>query len=164
MPSFELLTIEQMKRLRQCSAGDALIVAFNELLERDHYLLIRDANERSITFRFAMYLQSQLPGWDIDCEFNRDGFIPKQLRYIPLKPESDDEEAKTVFPDVIAHKRGTPDNLLVIEFKKSTSQVDFAIDIAKLKGYKQQLGYRYALFVLVGTGGQARIVDIQWIN
>ncbi|HGM7114920.1 TPA: hypothetical protein ACKQEX_003754 [Serratia marcescens] len=59
-------------------------------------------------------------------------------------------EAKTIFPDVIVHRRVTRQNHLVLEFKKSTSLVDRQIDLRKLRGYKQQLGYEQALFVEMG--------------
>lgn len=137
--------------------------ALRDLLERDNHLLHIDANERSITFRFAMHLQVHLQEWEIDCEFNRDGVEPKRLGHLELYPDSEDEEAKTVFPDVIAHRRGTKENFLVLEFKKSTSHVDREIDRRKLLGYKRQLGYTYALFIEVGTGGQASIDALEWI-
>lgn len=70
---------------------------------------------------------------------------------------------KTVFPDVIAHRRGTKQNFLVLEFKKSTSHVDRETDRRKLLGYKRQLGYAHALFIEVGTGGQANIAALEWI-
>ena len=110
-----------------------------------------------------MHLQVYLQNWEIDCEFNRDGVEPKKLGHLELYPDSEDEEAKTVFPDVIAHRRGTKQNFLVLEFKKSTSHVDREIDRRKLLGYKSQLGYTHALFIEVGTGGQASIAALEWI-
>jgi len=63
---------------------------------------------------------------------------------------------------VIVHRRGTRQNHLVMEFKKSTSRVDRQIDLRKLRGYKQQLGYEHALFVEVGTEGQSTITALEW--
>ena len=83
-----------------------------------------------------MYLQLSFPGWNVDCEYNRDGVEPKRLRHLELYPDSEDVEAKTVFPDVIVHRRGTQQNHLVLKFKKSTSRVDRRIDLLKLQGYK----------------------------
>lgn len=60
------------------------------------------------------------------------------------------------------HRRGTRQNHLVLEFKKSTSRVDRRIDLRKLQGYKQQLGYEHALFVEVGTEGQAIVTELEW--
>lgn len=111
------------------------------MLTPDAHLLLVDANERSIAYRFASYLQAYLPKWIVDCEYNRDGVDPKKLGHLELWPNSEDEDARTVFPDVIPHLRGTKNNYLVIEFKKSTSGVDRGIDLEKLVGYKKQLGY-----------------------
>ena len=157
------LSPEQIQYLNRHSPGDAVAHALSELLVSDQDLLAIDANERSITFRFAMYLQPYFPGWTVDCEYNRDGIEPKRLGDLGLYPYSDDDEAKTVFPDVIVHRRGTRENHLVLEFKKSTSRVDKAIDLRKLQGYRQQLGYQHALFVEVGTEGRAAITALQWV-
>lgn len=156
------LSEAQVQYLQQHPPGEAVIRALSELLVRDRDLLQIDANERSITFRFAMYLQRGFPEWVVDCEYNRDGTEPKRLEYLALDPDSEDEEAKTVFPDVIVHRRGTRSNLLVLEFKKSTSKVDRRIDFLKLRGYKEQLGYEFALFVEVRTAGAAAIVALEW--
>lgn len=157
------LTAEQEAALLQHAPGEAVLRALRDLLQCDSRLLHIDANERSITFRFAMHLQVYLPDWEVDCEFNRDGVEPKRLGHLELYPDSEDEEAKTVFPDVIAHRRGTTQNFLVLEFKKSTSHVNREIDRRKLLGYKQQLGYAHALFIEVGTDGQANIAALEWM-
>lgn len=156
------LSADQIQYLNRHPPGEAVARALSELLLNDHDLLDIDANERSITFRFAMYLQRRFAGWTVDCEYNRDGTEPKRLGHLELYPDSEDDEAKTVFPDVIVHRRGTRQNHLVLEFKKSTSRVDRQIDLRKLRGYKQQLGYEHALFVEVGTGGQAIITALEW--
>ncbi|HGF5711697.1 TPA: hypothetical protein ACF25K_004907, partial [Klebsiella pneumoniae] len=109
------LTPAQIRYLNQCEPGEPVSHALSELLFNDHDLLSIDANERSITFRFAMYLQLSFPGWNVDCEYNRDGVEPKRLRHLELYPDSEDVEAKTVFPDVIVHRRGTQQNHLVLE-------------------------------------------------
>lgn len=163
LPMAARLSVGQRAYLGLHPPGEAVFQALSDLLENDHGLLDIDANERSITFRLAMYLQPLFPEWTVDCEFNRDGVEPKRLGHLELYPDSEDEEARTVFPDVIVHRRGTEQNYLVMEFKKSTSHVDRQIDFRKLRGYKQQLGYTYALFVEVGTGGQACVTALEWI-
>lgn len=157
------LSADQLEYLGRHPPGKAVALALSELLAYDHDLLDINANERSITFRFAMYLQPRFPGWTVDCEFNRDGVEPKRLGHLELYPDSEDEEAKTVFPDVIVHRRGAAQNYLVLEFKKSTSRVDRQIDLRKLRGYKDQLGYKHALFVEVGAGGQASVTALEWV-
>lgn len=161
--AFRPLTAEQEALLCLHPPGEAVRCALCDLLERDNHLLRIDANERTITFRFAMHLQTHMQAWEIDCEFNREGVEPKKLGHLGLYPDSEDDEAKTVFPDVIAHRRGTQENFLVLEFKKSTSRIDRRIDRHKLLGYKGQLGYTHALFVEVGTGDQASVAMLEWM-
>ena len=156
------LSEDQIQYLNSHPPGEAVARALSELLDNDQDLLGVDANERSITFRFALYLQQHFPDLTVDCEYNRDGIEPKRLGHLELYPDSEDDDAKTVFPDVIVHQRGTRKNHLVLEFKKSTSHVDRQIDLRKLRGYKQQLGYEHALFVEVGTEGKAIITMLEW--
>ena len=156
------LSEDQIQYLNRHPPDEAVARALSELLVNDHDLLGIDANERSITFRFAMYLQQHVRDWTVDCEYNREGIEPKRLGHLELHPDSEDAEAKTVFPDVIVHRRGTRENYLVLEFKKSTSRVDRQIDLRKLLGYKQQLGYENALFVEVGTDGNAIVTMLEW--
>lgn len=158
-----MLFSDQLEELGRHPPGEAVARALAELIETDEHLLRIDANERSITFRFALYLQAHMPDWTIDCEYNRDGVEPKKLGHLGLYPDSEDDDAKTVFPDVIVYHRGSRENYLVIEFKKSTSRVDREIDLAKLQGYKEQLGYQFALFVEVGTYEQAVVTQLRWI-
>jgi hypothetical protein len=150
--------------LKEQSVGDVVISALTDLLNQDSYLLMVDANERSITHRLAMYLQSRLPDLHVDCEYNRDGIDPKRIKYLGLNPHDEDADAKTVFPDIIAHIRNSKNNYLVIEVKKSTSTVDRDVDISKLQGYKTSLGYKFALFIELDTGDKAGVGRVEWIN
>jgi hypothetical protein len=127
-------------------------------LERDRYLLEVDANERSMTHKFGEHLQAQFPDWDVDCEFNRLGRLPKELRLTVASdiPE-DDADATTVYPDIIVHHRGERANLLVIEAKKSGR--DNARDRQKLDAFKADDDYQYAYAALMRfvTGGRPDI-------
>lgn len=130
-----------------------VIHAADSLLAHDAYLLTCDLNERSITHKFAEHLQRELPEWDVDCEYNRDHFDPKRLDLPPRNDiSSDDLDAKTVFPDIIVHHRGTNQNIVVIEVKKSTNPEDDEWDKRKLAAFRTQLGYRVALFFRFQTG------------
>lgn len=101
--------------------------------------------------------------WDVDCEYNRDGVNPKRIEQVALYPEPDDTEAKTVFPDIVSHKRGTKNNYLVIELKKSSNTADRADDYKKLIGYKRDLGYEYAVFIELGVGNKFGVRIVDWI-
>jgi hypothetical protein len=81
-----------------------LYSAYDTLLKQDRALLELDANERSLTHKLAEHLQAEFPDWDVDCEYNRNGAIPKRLvgtGYV----STDNTDGKTVFPDVIVHQR-----------------------------------------------------------
>lgn len=143
--------------------------ALADLVEKDTYLLKMDANERSLTHRLAIYLEEEIleeePGWNVDCEYNRDieateTPYSKRLSLDGIPPPQDyispyeDENATTVFPDIIVHKRGKSGdqngNLIVIEVKKDTSSVGPGYDIKKkLPAYLAQLKYQYAFHILI---------------
>lgn len=158
-----MIDARHIETLEKQPPGHAVLRALRMLMETDTHLMEVNANERSITFRFAMHLQRELPDWHVDCEYNRNGNIPKRLRGLPLTPNADDVDAKTVFPDVIVHRRNTEQNYLVMEFKKSNSLVERDVDLIKLDGYKRELGYEFALFIEIGISTPPYIHQIEWI-
>lgn len=148
------------KELLETAVG----AACDQLVKRDRPLFERNVNERSFSHKFAMYLQREIEawkeGWDVDCEFNRDAQdtgedYAKQLQLVnkidSLSTSVCDEHAKTVFPDVIIHRRGQGNNLLVVEMKKNTaSKTELAFDkLHKLPAYVNQLGYKSSVFILI---------------
>ncbi len=134
-------------------AEKRILEAANHLLKHDGYLFTCDLNERSITHKFAEHLQREFPEWDVACEYNRDHHDPKRLDLPPRHYiSSNDLHAKTVFPDIIIHKRGTDNNFIVIEVKKSSNPESDEWDMSKLTEFKKQLGYIIALFVRFHTG------------
>lgn len=152
-------------KLLEQEAGIFVFGALTALIAKDGYLLQIDANERSIAHRFAMHLQEQMPKLHVDCEYNRDGIDPKRIQHFHLDQSSDDTEAKTVFPDVIAHIRDSNTNYLIIEIKKTTNTVSRNIDIAKLRGYRKDLGYQFALFIeLIAGEVNAGVSKIEWVD
>lgn len=129
--------------------------AIRMLFANDAYLFYIDANERSISHRFAVYLEQIFVGWDVDCEYNRYYRDQKTIRP-PDEPmrqyginlDIDDEQGKTVYPDIIIHKRNTDNNLIAFEIKKTTSTVNDRFDLFKLENYTEQgLNYRYGVFI-----------------
>ena len=135
-----------------------VVTAITNLYRFDRELLEVDANERSITHKLAEHLQKEFPEWHVDCEYNRRGVDTKKLLEIisyPIEINSPvDTEARTVFPDIIVHKRTTPLNLLVIEVKKDNNN-DSTIDIQKLEAFGQDPNYcyRFGLFIRLGSSG-----------
>lgn len=68
------LSEDQILYLNHHPPGEAVIRALSELLDNDYDLLGIDANERSITFRFAKYLQQHFPDWTCTANpFNQEG-------------------------------------------------------------------------------------------
>jgi hypothetical protein len=133
-----------------------VIAAICMLYQQDRDLLKVGANERSITHKLAEYLQPKFPTWNVDCEYNRCGDLPKQLSINSWSLRPDDTEAKTIFPDIIIHRRLTRKNLLVIEIKKTKGHEDTK-DIAKLKAFTEtkEYSYNYGFFLRLGKDGCA---------
>lgn len=145
--------------------GQQVISAILKFISIDSYLLEVNANERSMTHRIGMYLQTEFPDFHVDCEFNRDGHDPKELYIGTEETNVYDDNAMTVYPDIIIHKRGNnAENLLVIEFKKSSSWVDKEKDMIKLRAYKTDLNYSHALFIELGTTNPAqKVTEVCWV-
>ncbi|MHA1381950.1 MAG: hypothetical protein ACTSRG_26565 [Candidatus Helarchaeota archaeon] len=132
--------------------------------KKDKVLLKIEVNERTITHKLAEYIQKEFPDWNVDCEYNRfkdqEGIfirnkdlpkkilIPDDLNY--EKVSIYDDEATTVFPDIIIHHRREQDNLLVIEVKKSSNLYKADFDRRKLIGYINYptLRYKFGLFIV----------------
>lgn len=143
---------------------EVLKAAINQLLKSDADILKIDINERTISARLANYLDHLFPGWHVDCEYNRDRHDPKYLDIIPRHVSSDDTHATTVFPDIIVHRRCTDQNLLVIEMKKTTSSENNDYDKRKLRAFRKQLGYCYAVFIKLKTKGELEFPCIQFLE
>jgi hypothetical protein len=124
--------------------------AIRRLISQDAQLLESGVNERTIMYRLAMHLQSEIQEWNIDCEYNRDGVDPKRVNLNPGNlTANDDVKGTTVYPDIIAHHRGTSMNLFVIEMKTSDNitEASKAYDVKKLEAYQKDLHYKHAYFV-----------------
>jgi len=159
-----LYSQEQMPTFNPAEMERKVRSAIKELLRKDSFLLRNNVNERSISHRLAAYLQSQFKGWHVDCEYNRDHDVRKELHVPHETRELDDTEAKTVFPDIIIHKRNTSNNLLVVEIKKSTSSESADYDKSKLGAFvKPPFNYRHGLFIKF-TAGQKQVssYELDW--
>jgi hypothetical protein len=143
---------------------DIVSSAIQRFLENDYHLLETDGSERTMTCVFSRYLAEQLPDWAVDCEYNRDRDSTKRL-ILEHGREETYRLAKPVpvIPDIIVHQRGTDENLLVIEAKKSSSSESGNFDWHKLREYVEQLRYRYALFLEFIVGDAANI-EWKWIE
>lgn len=118
----------------------------------DKDLAYADPAERALVARIRHLLHGQYAGWSIDLEWNRREDVIKRLRY----GLSDDEliGKDAIVPDLIVHRVGKRENLLVVEVKKASNKV-FDGDIWKLKGMTEQAGpYGYA-------GGLHLVIDVK---
>lgn len=138
-----------------------LEIALERLIVEDRELFAVGVNERSITHRLALHLTPLFPRWDVDCEYNRSGENTKRLDYETTTVESDDTQAKTVYPDIIVHRRNRDENLLVVEVKKTDNDEGLKSDIDKLNRFVDQIGYQHAAAVLVDTD-TAPDYSIEW--
>lgn len=140
--------------------------AVRQLQKADAFLLRNEANERTISHRLAMYLDCEFPGWDVDVEYNRAGTEGdskriadwEQVDWKEIAGDADpkqlvhDMEARTVYPDIIVHRRGTEANLLVIELKKSGRPGDLDRRKLHVMGDRAGLGYQHAVFLQLPVG------------
>ncbi len=133
-----------------------------KLRKLDKGLLDINVNERSITHKLAEYLQQNLPEFNVDCEYNRFEGSIKKLELPKDEINWDDTEAKTVFPDIIIHKRGIQDkNILVIEVKKSSNTNPGDFDRNKLQRFRQEkYRYSYGLFLRIDLDGKND--ELEW--
>ena len=132
--------------------------AYDLLLRHDADLLKVDANERSITHKLAEHLQREFPDWHVDCEYNRSGDLPKRLVGADGLVSTHDTDGRTVFPDIIVHRRGSRENLVVIEAKKLTTAQGTS-DVEKLQAYKVEHGYPFAYAIVFPVGDVAFPAD-----
>lgn len=151
-PAVEFPSLQNVK--------ERISLALSNLYLYESDLFSVDANERSITHKLAEYLQAEFKGWNVDCEYNRRGLITKKVRSIVFgEINPDDTEAKTVFPDIIVHRRDRKDNLLVIEVKKVGTRTDsIERDLDKLRGFcrEETFLYKYGLFLILGESWVSR--------
>lgn len=124
------------------------------LLKNDTKLLSSDVHERTVTQQLAAYMQGKFPDWQVDCEYNRLGDEVKRLR---LR-----DGIVPVVSDIIARVRDSEENLLVIEAKKNDQPRVEDGDYERLDAFKDQLGYKYAIFLKLVTGKTPGI-EVFWI-
>lgn len=134
-----------------------VIAAICRLYRHDRDLLDVGVNERAITHKLAEYLQDEFPNWHVDCEYNRRGTEVKRLNQFT---NLEDTEARTVFPDIIVHRRRIKHNLLVIEVKKTGGPEDI-YDIEKLRTFTENEDYRYRLGLFLRIGLVVDEIDLR---
>ncbi|TGQ46936.1 hypothetical protein [Mesorhizobium sp. M00.F.Ca.ET.216.01.1.1] len=148
----------------QDALGKILNAALDTLYAGDQAIIKVDVAERTLCARLAAILQASFQDYAVHAEYNRHGVDPKEISL----PNADGVLTATrVFPDIIVHQPGHDgDNLLVIEVKKSTNVVPDEADLRKLEKIKEQIAYRFAVFLRLPTGQDAARADVRmtWVG
>ena len=153
--------------------------AIDSLYGKDHFLLEKDISERAISHKIAVYLNDKFPDFDVDCEYNGYERADNNKKYIMilhsrieelgrLKDSDKDKELlkRSVYPDIIVHKRGKEQNLLIIEIKKEKNK-DSEFDREKIKSYtssdyENKLNYKFGALIIFSTGNKENSHEIEW--
>ena len=99
---------------------DKVVRALGEFYARETYLLEKDFGERTLTHRLAVHLERQFEGWDVDCDYDRLGERTLRLPKGSIV-STDDHLGKSVYPDIVVHRRAVPENLLAVEVRKASN-------------------------------------------
>ncbi len=124
----------------QKNALNGLIRGILELLS-DERLGQLNIRERAVMGRLARFMVPYYQGWDIDTDHERIGDDPKYLYVLP----NGEPGEKPIIPDIIVHKLGVKENLLVVELKLHDN-TNFALDLWKLT-HMTRLAGMYAYMV-----------------
>lgn len=109
-----------------------LVAALREFYAHEGFLLERDFGERALTHRLAVHVERQFPGWEVDCDYNRLGERTLRLPRGTIV-STDDTLSKSIYPDIVVHRRAIPNNLLAIEVRKAANHQPLEHDRHKLK-------------------------------
>lgn len=122
--------------------------AIQTLLKHDLFLLEIGVHERSVSHRLACYLQKEFQDYNVDLEYNRMNDAMKVLDGI--RECSEQRTKDIIYPDIIVHKRGKKDNLLVVEMKTSSiSEKSKICDIRKLELLTSHGNFDYKLGLFI---------------
>ncbi len=114
-------------------------IAMQNLYQYDDYLIRHSLWEVTISHRIAFYLEEQLRGWHVDCEYNRAGTGPKLAKALRYSRR----------PDIVVHRRGKGGpNLIAVEIKKQP-RINLE-DRGKAIRYVKELNYRWAICIGIG--------------
>lgn len=116
--------------------------AVRELLADQGYKYA-NPGEQAVTGKLASLMEGRFPEWSVCPEWNRKNQEEKMLHY---GLEGEVAKLRAIRPDIIVHRIGTTDNVLVVEAKRVENRKD-AADKAKLRamtdaegGYSYQVG------------------------
>jgi len=113
------------------------------------------SSERAFAHRLAVYMENSFDGWNVDCEYNRQGMLSKELEGIAECNER--RRTDRIYPDIIVHHRTNDsepsigENILVVELKNDA--VEDVCDRRKLELLTNPGGrYKYQLGLYINVG------------
>jgi hypothetical protein len=131
---------------------DKVVAALKTFYAREAFLFEHDLGERTLTHRLAVHVERQFPDFEVDCDFDRLG--PRTLN-LPRGSivSTDDHLGKSVYPDIVVHQRGVPNNLLAIEVRKASNHQPVEHDRQKLRALTDpHIWFAYWIGVLLTFG------------
>ena len=140
---------------------EKVIIALQCFYSNDAYLIEYQVAERALTHKLAEYLQKLFPDYNVDCEYNKVGDgDPKRIDLLMAAQQDCPKDCNkcvankcVVFPDIIVHKRGRDENILVIEAKTAWSGQAQVNDYKKLQALIDSGVYHYQLGVAFRFSG-----------
>jgi hypothetical protein len=134
---------------------DRVVSALGEFYARETYLLEKDLGERTLTHRLAVHLERQFEGWDVDCDYDRLGERTLRLPKGSIV-STDDHIGKSVYPDIVVHRRAVPENLLAVEVRKASNHQPPEHDRHKLRALTDPhlwFAYRIGIYLTLARAG-----------
>jgi hypothetical protein len=139
---------------------DKVVRALGEFYAREAYLFEKDLGERTLTHRLAVYLERQFPGWQVDCDYDRLGERTLRMPKGSIV-STDDHLGKSIYPDIVVHRRAVPDNLLAIEVRKASNHQPPEHDQHKLRALTDpHLWFAYWIGVYLVLGKKSVVSDV----
>jgi len=137
------------------AALEKVIAALTDFYARETDLLDKNLGERTLTHRFAVALERQFPEWSVDCDYNRLGERTWKLPKASIV-STDDELGKSIYPDIVVHRRQVPENLLAIEVRKASNHQPLEHDRHKLRALTDPhlwFAYHTGVYLTLGKKG-----------
>jgi hypothetical protein len=133
---------------------EKVVAAVETFYATEGVLFDKDLGERTLTHRMAVHLERQFDGWEVDCEYNRLGERLLKLPHGSIV-STDDELGKSIFPDIVVHRRAIPENLLAVEVRKASNHQPIEHDHHKLRGLTDPhlwFAYRAGVLLVLAKG------------
>lgn len=131
---------------------DKVVAALKEFYAREAFLFEHDLGERTLTHRLAVHVERQFPDFEVDCDFDRLGPRTLNLPHGSIV-STDDHLGKSIYPDIVVHQRGVPNNLIAIEVRKTSNHQPVEHDRQKLRALTDpHIWFAYWIGVLLTLG------------